>query len=141
VTGILVPIDGSPLSYRALEYALEHFPDADVTTLYVIDPVEAAYPASVETVPVGEEWYESAKDRADGIHERARELAAEHDADLTTLTEVDRPRHAIISHVEDNDLDGIVMGSHGREGIERLLLGSVTESVMRRSEVPVTVVR
>ncbi|WP_121823099.1 universal stress protein [Halostella salina] len=141
MTDILVPIDGSPLSYSALEYALEHFPDDSVTTLYVIDPVEAAYPANVETVPMGEEWYESAKERADGIHDRAREIAAEYDAELTTLTEVDRPRHAIISYVEEHDPEGIVMGSHGRDGIERLLLGSVAESVMRRSEVPVTVVR
>lgn len=141
MSGVLVPIDGSPLSYRALEYALEHFPDADVTTLYVIDPVEAAYPAGFDTVPVGEEWYENATERADGIHEEAREIASEFDAELTTVTEVDRPRHAILSYVEDHEVEGIVMGSHGREGIERLLLGSVAESVMRRSDVPVTVVR
>ncbi len=136
-----MPVDGSPLAYRAFEYALEHFPDDDVTTLYVIDPVDAAYPAEFESVPVGEEWYENAMERAEGIHDEAREIAAKYDAELSTETEVDRPRHAIIAYAEDNDVDGIVMGSHGREGIQRLLLGSVAESVMRRSDVPVTVVR
>jgi nucleotide-binding universal stress UspA family protein len=42
---------------------------------------------------------------------------------------------------EDHDVDGIVMGSHGRSGISRVLLGSVAETAVRRAPCPVTIVR
>lgn len=135
---ILVPLDGSPQSERALTFAVEEWPDARVTLLHVIDPVEAGYSAG-RGIPSGaEEWYESAKARADELFGRARD---DFDRDFETRTEVGRPAKTIVDMAESGAFDHVVMGSHGRKGVSRILLGSVAESVVRRSPVPVTVVR
>jgi nucleotide-binding universal stress UspA family protein len=57
------------------------------------------------------------------------------------VTEIGRPSRAIVEYAEEHDIDHIVMGSHGRSGVTRILLGSVAETVVRRSPVPVTIVR
>jgi nucleotide-binding universal stress UspA family protein len=54
---------------------------------------------------------------------------------------VGKPARAIVEYADDHDIDQIVMGSHGRSGVTRILLGSVAESVVRDSTVPVTVAR
>jgi len=54
---------------------------------------------------------------------------------------VGRPTKVIVEYADDHDIDQIVMGSHGRSGMSRILLGSVAEIVVRRASVPVTVVR
>ncbi|MFB6141719.1 MAG: universal stress protein [Halorientalis sp.] len=143
MTHVLVPIDESPLSTQALEHALESHPDADVTVIHVIDFVEAGYQAPVGgTIPGHwEDWYESQEDEAEALFDEARETAAEHDADVETELFLGRPDRSIVSYAEDEDVDHIVMGSHGRTGVKRILVGSVAEKVVRRAPCPVTVVR
>ncbi|MFP4187941.1 MAG: universal stress protein [Halobacteriales archaeon] len=51
------------------------------------------------------------------------------------------PAREIVAYAEENNVDRVVMGSHGRDGATRVLLGSVAETVVRRSPTPVTVVR
>ena len=58
---ILVPVDGSPLSESALTYAIETFPDASVTTIYVINPIDSVIDVEAGGLPVAEDWYEKAK--------------------------------------------------------------------------------
>lgn len=133
---ILLPVDGSPQSKAAVEFAATEWPDAALHALYVIDPVEAGY--AVGRVPAsGEQWYEEAKERAESFFESAGEAAGR---DVETQTEVGRPAATIVDAAKE-DIDMIVMGSHGREGLSRILLGSVAEHVLRESPVPVTVVR
>lgn len=138
---ILVPIDGSPLSQRALEHALTHYPDAAITTIYVINPVDSLYTSEIEGWLDAEMWYESAQERADTIHETAQELAAESDIELQAVTEIGRPAREILTYATEHDIDQIIMGSHGRKGFERMMLGSVAESVIRRARIPVTIIR
>lgn len=138
---ILVPLDGSGQSDNALRYALEQFKDADVVCLNVIDPIEAGYTAQATVPGYSEEWFEQAQQAAEELFEDAREIAAEFDMDIDTATEVGRPSRAIVDYADQHDVDHVVMGSHGREGVSRILLGSVAEAVMRRSSVPVTIVR
>jgi len=138
---ILVPIDGSPQSDAALEYALEEFETAQITVLNVIDPIEAGYTSQATVPGYSEEWFEQSKTAADELFEDAQEVASGHDVELETATEVGRPSRTIVSYAEDNDIDHIVIGSHGRSGVTRILLGSVAENVVRRSPVPVTIVR
>ncbi|MFB6270319.1 MAG: universal stress protein, partial [Halobacterium sp.] len=133
MTKILVPIDGSEQSKEALEYALEHFKDADITAINVIDPIEAGYTAQATVPGYSEEWFEQAKDAAEELFDEAQETADEYDHDLDTVTEVGRPSRAIVDYADEQDVDHIVMGSHGRSGVSRILLGSVAESVVRRS--------
>ena len=61
--------------------------------------------------------------------------------DVERALEVGRPTRTIVEYADEHDIDQIVMGSHGRSGMSRILLGSVAEIVVRRATVPVTVVR
>ena len=137
---ILVPMDGSAQSDDALAFALTEHPDAEITILTVIDPVEGGY-TPVSTPGSSEEWYRAAKEDAEALFEEARELAGEHGGTLDGDVETGRPANAIVEYAEEHGVDQIVMGSHGREGVSRILLGSVAETVVRGSPVPVTVVR
>jgi nucleotide-binding universal stress UspA family protein len=138
---ILVPIDGSPQANKALEHALDEFESDDITVLNVIDPIEAGYTAQATVPGYSEEWFEQSKDAADALFEDAQAVADEHGIDLDTATEIGRPSRTIVDYAEEHDCDHIVMGSHGRSGVTRILLGSVAENVVRRSPMPVTIVR
>jgi nucleotide-binding universal stress UspA family protein len=137
---VLVAVDGSPLSERALTYAIETFPDASITTVYVINPIDSVIDVEAGGLPVAEDWFENAKEEATRIHTTATNLAAERNTALDTVTEVGKPARAILEYADDHDIDQIVMGSHGRSGIDRALLGSVAETVTRRARIPVTIV-
>jgi len=137
---VLVAFDGSPLAERALAYALETFPNATIATLYVIDPIESVIDVEAGGLPVAEDWYDNAQDRATNVHTTATDLAAEHDIVLDTVTEVGKPAREILDYAADNDIDQIVVGSHGRAGLDRTFLGSVAETATRRAQIPVTVI-
>jgi nucleotide-binding universal stress UspA family protein len=135
---VLVPIDGSDPSDVALEHALEQFAADSITALYVMDPVDGATawgPGSAD------DWMAAAEERADTVLEEAEAMAAEAGVDITTDSIVGRPARGIVDYAEEHDMEHVVIGSHGREGVSRVLLGSVAETVVRRSPVPVTVVR
>jgi nucleotide-binding universal stress UspA family protein len=135
VKRILVPIDGSPKSEAAIRFVTEEWPDATVVLLNVIDPVDSGYSGSA--FPSGaEEWYERERDAAE---ERLTDLASEHGIDAETVVVAGRPAGSIVDAAAD--VDHVVMGSHGRTGVSRVILGSVAEAVVRRSPVPVTIVR
>ena len=137
---VLVAFDGSPLSERALTYAIENFPDATITTIYVINPIDSVIDVEAGGIPVAKDWYDNAQERATNIHTMATDLAANHELGLNTVTEVGNPARTILEYVDDHGIDQVVMGSHGRSGIDRTFLGSVTETVTRRGEIPVTVI-
>jgi nucleotide-binding universal stress UspA family protein len=142
---ILVAYDGTPQSAEALEFAVDEWGDHDITLLYVINPVEAGYSAGVGIPSGGEEWFEQAKADAEALFAAAAE---EHDREFRTETAVGRPPQAIVDvaagdsdDVDAEQYDHLVIGSHGRTGVSRMLLGSVAEKVVRESPVPVTVAR
>jgi nucleotide-binding universal stress UspA family protein len=138
---ILVPVDGSPLATEALRFALERHPDASITAFHVVDVVSAADQTVFGIDPVTEsELYEAGEERADAVLDEATALAAEFDTDIDTRSVRGFPREAIIDHVETESVDQVVVGSHGRSGLERLAVGSVAESVVRHASVPVTIV-
>ena len=135
---ILVPMDGSPVSEGALRYALAECPDADLTVLHVISHTGAVGFAEVpETMRLG---YEFADYETERLFAEATRLAAEHGRELTTAVASGQLRDAIVEYATQHDIDHIVMGSHARSGVRRLLRGSVAEMVIRRARTPVTVV-
>ena len=140
---VLLPIDGSPQSQSALEFALREFPEANITLIHVIDPVEAGFSSQATAFGRAEEWYDEAREIAEELFEDARERAADggHEGSVDSTVELGRPARTIVDYADENDVDQIVLGSHGRSGVSRILLGSVAETVVRRSPVPVTVVR
>ncbi|WP_049981572.1 universal stress protein [Halolamina rubra] len=142
---ILVAYDGTPQAEEALEFAVEEWGEHELTLLYVINPVEAGYSAGVGIPSGGEEWFEQAKADAEELFAEAAEA---YGREFRTETAVGRPPLAIVNVAggESDDVDApaydhLVIGSHGRTGVSRMLLGSVAEKVVRESPVPVTVVR
>lgn len=139
---ILVPVDGSDSSWDALEFALRHHSDATITVYYVIDTL-----AQAESHPAGgpptfaDEVLEPGEEYAETLVNEAEDRATEHDVSIETEYEWGLPRDAILEYVEEHPCDQIIIGSHGRTGVKRLLVGSVAEHITRHAPVPVTVVR
>jgi len=144
---ILVPMDGSPLSEEAFRYALDQFPEASITVLHVVDlsqpgyGVETDYETSYEPLMGSEEWYERAEAAAERLFSEARDVAAEYDREINTESEIGDPKRIIVDYAAEEDVDGIVIGAHGRADPDRSLFGSIAELVARRATVPVTLVR
>lgn len=138
---VLVAYDESPQATQALHHALSCFPVAHIMVLYVQDPTEWVYGNTVGGAYYSEEAFEDAQNQANELLARAEAVAEEHDIDIDVATEVGQPTQSIVQFAGDNDIDHIVIGSHGRRGLERFLLGSVAESVIKRSPVSVTIIR
>ncbi len=138
---VLVAFDESPQATEALRHALSYYPDASISVLYVQDPTEWIYGDTVGGAYYSEEGFEESQDRADELLAQAESIADEYDRKFDGHTEVGQPTREIVSFVEAHDIDHIVIGSHGRRGLERFLLGSVAESVIKRSPVSTTIIR
>lgn len=138
---ILVPVDGSEQAHEACDFVIREFPDATMVLLHVINPAEAGYSAQASIPSFSEEWYEQEKQRAEALFDDIETEAEQFDVPVERVIEVGKPTRTIVEFARDNDVDQIVMGSHGRSGVSRMLLGSVAETVVRRSSVPVTVTR
>lgn len=140
---VLIPIDDSDRSTAALEFALEEYPPARFTALHVIDPSEIYAATGLETGTLSN--YERIRDehetQAENLLETARRRAVDAGVELETEYVIGDISDTIVDHAEERDVDHVVIGSHGRTGASRILLGSVAETVARRSPVPVTIVR
>ncbi len=80
------------------------------------------------------------EEKAEALFESARGTADEHGVTITTETASGPAARSIVEFADEHDVDGIIIGSHGRSGVSRVLLGSVAERVVRRATPPVTVV-
>ncbi|MFB6311757.1 MAG: universal stress protein [Salinirussus sp.] len=138
---VLVPFDGSPLADEALSEALELF-DCRITVLNVVTPIDATMSEGGVLEPDADRR-ETAHERADRIVEQARARASEVDRTIDTAVETGDPAEAILTYIDANEIDHIVMGGHGRErsAIARRVLGTVATSVVGEASVTVTVVR
>ncbi|MFC4360630.1 universal stress protein [Halobium salinum] len=140
---ILFPTDGSEESFAALEHALD-IADTYGATLHVLYVVDTSYSyVGSDGIPI--DW-DAVLDAFRSAGKRALETA-ETWADregvpvVGSIREDSIVHRAILQYVGDNDVKMIVMGTHGRRGLDRLLLGSVTERVLRTADVPVLTVR
>ena len=126
---VLVPIDGSDCSVRALEFAID-FAARYEGSLHVVHFTDAKTEATDEILETAEETLERA-----GV-EDAPELV-ECDIEMRIAANVGKE---ILETVEEEDYDHVVMGHHGSGTVERLILGSAAETVVRGETVPVTIV-
>jgi len=135
---ILVPTDGSQQADRAFEQALDlaETYDAEIHLLYVVDV--SALAAEFDAVTVIDQLEEAGSKITDRLRERAAEDGVER---VETAVVEGVPHRTILDYADENDADLVVMGTHGRTGIDRYLLGSVTEKVVRLSDAPVLTVR
>lgn len=138
---ILIPIDGSVCSDQAMQQGLglAQRLGAQVVLLHVIEDLGQQFSPVLETY-----WLESTLERE--LTERAQEVlqggaqqAQQLGLSVQTLTQHNRASAGILQEAQGCDL--IVMGTHGRSGMQRWLLGSVAEAVLQQAPCPVLVVR
>ncbi|MFB6092911.1 MAG: universal stress protein [Haloquadratum sp.] len=135
---ILVPTDGSPATDAAIDHAIELAEQYDATlhALYVVDT--GAY----SSLEMGSEIVaEALEDEGSQAVEDVKSRADAAGVDVETSVETGVAHRNILDYVDDHDVDLVVMGTHGRTGVGRFLLGSVAEKVVRGSAVPVMTVR
>lgn len=135
---ILVPMDDSEMAQKALEYACENHPDAEITVLHVVG-VPSPMWGEATGLALADDPKEAAEELAEAVFDRAREFAAEYDIEVDTDVQLGNPARAILNRAED--FDAIVIGSHGGSVADRLFVGNIAEKVFRRSPVPVIVAR
>ncbi|MBW6395738.1 MULTISPECIES: universal stress protein [Thermus] len=138
---ILMPTDGSPCSLQALEHGLSLAKTlgAKVHFLYVLENPAQAIWIAPESVPYGLELLEDLKKAGEEAIAKALSLAQEKGVEATGEVKEGVPIPTIVEAAKGFDL--LVMGTHGRTGLDKLLLGSVTEGVLHRVGIPVLVVR
>lgn len=135
---ILVPFDGSDSAKAALEYAVEQYPDAETTAVYAVYPPKEVADPDADSAGEIESWADHLDDHTKEVIHTAEEYATEQ---IETDTVGGDPAPSIVRYADEHETDHIVMGSHGRDGLKRLIMGSVAETVVRRSPTSVTVVR
>ena len=146
---ILVPTDGSELSVKAASFAgeLARLSNAQVTVQLVQDErsvIASAWNATADQSDEGSvEETRAAIERAALKNEMqsTREALGEVPAGVELIHVWGHPADQICRFVKQNNVDLIVMGSHGRGGFQEMLLGSVSHSVVNKATCAVTIVR
>ncbi|WP_181685308.1 universal stress protein [Halorhabdus salina] len=140
-THVLVPLDGSPLASKSLRHALENY-DCEITVLNVLTPIgnEMSEGGVREHT---DERVADAEARAEELIGEASEAVGADGQRIETVIETGDPAEAIVSFVEETDVDHVVMGGHGGDdiGLVSRLLGTVATTVVSEAPVTVTVVR
>ncbi len=139
---ILVPLDGSKLAEQALPYAREFCKgEVEIILFQVVHlPIPLAAPDVNMAVPLPDpkELLDEALAYLNEIAESLRQEGARVSVDAV---ERDVVADAIVDYAKEHDIDLIVMTTHGRSGLSRLIFGSVAESVVRHAPCPVLLVR
>jgi nucleotide-binding universal stress UspA family protein len=137
-SSLLIPTDGSEQSKEAASEGLDlaEALGAEVHAFSVVDAeLVAGTTHTTGAVENEERLQEEAEENAKELAEMARERGLE----AVEVVEVGIPAEKIVEYAEEN-VDAIVMGTHGRSGVRRVLLGSVTDNVVRTASVPVVTV-
>lgn len=143
---ILVPTDGSSTAEAAFEHAVELATryDAEIHALYVVDTDAmsiALGPEQVDRVLNGRfEGMSEIREKAEEAIDRVAAIAEEAGVECHTEIRGGQPHRKIRDAIDDDGIDAVVMGSHGRSGLKRRIMGSVTERVLRSTTVPVLVI-
>ncbi len=136
---ILVPVDFSECSDKALQYAIpfaRQF-DAELVLLHVVQPfVAMPEMPSVDAALVQKQMRESGKKQLDALQQTI-------DEEITsrTLLRVGNPHVEIINAAKESGIDLIILSTHGRTGLAHVFLGSNAERVVRHAGCPVLIVR
>ena len=138
--GILLPTDGSEVAESAASHAvaLAAATGAKLHVLYVVDAeaIGLVTPVTLEVDEVRTSLRQAEEEATAAVAEAAEAAGV----DVVEVVEVGLPDEVIRDYTGENDVDLVVMGTHGRRGVDRFLLGSVTERVVRGSRVPVLAV-
>ncbi|GLS12702.1 universal stress protein [Hydrogenophaga electricum] len=143
---ILVATDGSKLSNLAVEHAigLADITGAEIVAVKVVPRYPQTYfeggvaLAAAEVAKIEKQWQDEAMEAVNAV----KAAGQKREVKVKPITvKSDLIAEAIISAAKRNKVDLIVMASHGRKGLKRLLLGSETQQVLTHSHIPVLVLR
>ena len=136
---IVIATDGSENTQKAISYGIKlaKLSGATVHALHVVDisSVSQSWTAGKETMR------EILTKDGQKATSKVKELGEASGVDVKEVLLEGHPSKEIIDFAENNDIDLIVMGTLGKTGLDRFLMGSVAETVVRNSKVPVLVVR
>lgn len=134
---ILLPTDLSELSLRPIERAPELFEGRKVTLLHAVESIPVMATGSPFAPPLEDPAVGPKLEAArESLKELAKTLPASQEVNIETLT----CRHEgkdIAAYASKNDVDLIVVSTHGRTGLRRFALGSVAEAILRHATMPV----
>lgn len=143
---ILIPTDGSPLSTAAAHAGVGFARELGAEVVGIHVAPEYQFPVYAEVIPPNypsQESHNAEMLRIGEVYleeiERESATAGVRFSGETVIS--DQPAQAVVSTAEQQHCDLIFMGSHGRSGLQRLLLGSVTSRVLALSDIPVLVYR
>lgn len=143
---ILVPTDGSETAENAVDHALDIAEKygAEVHALYVVDVDAMSLTLGAEQVDRLQQGnfdeMEEVKAKAEEATGYVADRASDRGLEVVEHIAGGQPHSVIADYAENTGVDLIAIGSHGRSGVKRALLGSVTERVLRETHVPVLVV-
>jgi nucleotide-binding universal stress UspA family protein len=139
---VLVPTDFSDSARHAFRYGLSFAREyrAELVLLHVVENLTVGYASDLFPVPMAEVFQEIsgyAKSELAKLAEEAKQKGVA----VTELVAQGKPSAEIIRHAAENDVDMIVLGTHGKGMLDQALFGSTTERVVRRAPCPVLTVR
>lgn len=137
---IVIATDGSENSVNAVKHAIEvaRISEASLSAVYVLDT--GAFASIPVDMAMGN-MYEILKKEGDDAIKKVEDLAQAVGIEIESFNVEGHPAEEIIKISENISADLIVMGTLGKSGLDRFLLGSVAEKVSRNSNMPVMVVR
>ena len=140
---ILVPVDGSPTSLVAVEHAINFVKtlNSKITLVQVLtlDPyIAAEYLSSTQTNDLIERARKSILDNLATAEQKFTEAGITVDVQLLEGQVI---QNELLTAAKNLNVDLIIMGSHGRTGLKKLFLGSVTQNILSETDIPVLVVR
>lgn len=139
---VLVPIDFSDYSKSALKYAVNFAKsfNAEIILVYVVEPV--IYPpdfsmGQIAMPSINTEWDDRAKDEL----QKLAKSEINEIANVKTIIKTGKPFVEIIETAKEENIDLIIIATHGHSGVEHILFGSTAEKVVRKAPCPVLTLR
>jgi nucleotide-binding universal stress UspA family protein len=137
---ILIPTDGSEAATTAIDHGIAIAERYDAT-IYALSVVDLSALAGSYDVGVGPDIVEARNEDCEQAVAEVTERCEDRGLDITTEVAQGTPYRTIQDYIGDEEIDLVTMGTHGRTGLDRYLVGSVTERVVRTSDVPVLTAR
>jgi len=136
---ILCPVDFSDASRKAVQYAKEFASSMGsvVHLLNVVEPRPMAVDITLNYVPLEEDLEQAAEEDLQVILQEFQLAGLKVESSI----EIGNPSDVILDKSKDLDVNLVIMGSHGKKGLSRLIMGSVAETVVRKANCPVLIVK
>ncbi|MEE9905646.1 universal stress protein [Chlorobium sp.] len=136
---ILCPVDFSDASKKAVRYAHEFAVSmgASMFLLNVVEPRPMAVDLSLNYIPLEEDLEKASTEDLDALKQGLLDEGLK----VESTVEIGNPADVILEKAADLDVNLIIMGSHGKKGLSRLIMGSVAETVVRKANCPVLIVK